>query len=146
MNIIYRSCIGGHGFIAGLAAFLLLATSSLTVAAGTPASAGKASSASSSAQDAAQFARGAKEWQLVCGSCHNLRSPSELSNAEWDVAMGQMRVRAGLTGAQARDILAFLKASNSKAPLLAPLSSVGAAAAADETPKATASGASSNRD
>lgn len=64
------------------------------------------------APDAAQFARGAKQWQLVCGSCHNLRSPSELSNAEWEVAMGQMRVRAGLTAAQSRDITAFLKASN----------------------------------
>lgn|SRR5574337_53604 len=144
MNIIYRSCLCEHGFVARLAVFLLMATSSMTVVAGTAVSADKAPSATSSEQDAAQFARGAKEWQLVCGACHNLRSPSELSNADWDVAMGQMRVRAGLTGAQARDILAFLKASNNKAVLLAPLSPDAVTATLDETPKATASEASSN--
>ncbi len=35
--------------------------------------------------------------------------------------MGQMRVRANLTGAQERDILAFLKASNTKAATPAPV-------------------------
>ncbi|NII11198.1 hypothetical protein [Oleiagrimonas sp. C23AA] len=63
-------------------------------------------------QKALQVARGAKEWHAVCGSCHNLRDPRELTDNEWEVAMGQMRVRAHLTGLQERDITAFLKASN----------------------------------
>lgn len=68
--------------------------------------------ANSAMQRAMQIARGAKEWHAVCGSCHNLRDPRELTDAEWDVAVGQMRVRAHLTGVQERDIAAFLKASN----------------------------------
>lgn len=143
MNINYRTCTGGHALAAGLVAFLLLATPTMTVATGAPA-ATKVHAARSAVPDAAQFARGAKEWQLVCGSCHNLRSPSELSNADWDVAVGQMRVRAGLTGAQARDILAFLQASNRKTTLLTPLASAAVAPKADQTPKEAASKASSN--
>lgn len=88
------------------------AASVMLMAGGSSQAASDDHDAHSPAPDAAQFARGAKQWQLVCGSCHNLRSPSELSNAEWEVAMGQMRVRAGLTAAQTRDITAFLKASN----------------------------------
>ncbi len=90
-----------------VASVMLTASASSQAASGGP-------DAKSPAPDATQFARGAKQWQLVCGSCHNLRSPSELSNSEWEVAMGQMRVRAGLTAAQTRDITAFLKASNAK--------------------------------
>lgn len=59
-----------------------------------------------------EFAKAAKVWQQVCGSCHNLRGPKELTDAEWDVAVGQMEVRAGLPPEQARLIDAFLKASN----------------------------------
>jgi cytochrome c5 len=70
------------------------------------------SSAKKPAFDALAFARGAKVWSATCGSCHNIRDPKELSDADWKVAVGQMRVRAGLTAKQAREIEAFLKASN----------------------------------
>ncbi|MHB1274244.1 MAG: c-type cytochrome [Rhodanobacter sp.] len=90
------------------------------------------------AQQAAQFGRGASEWRHSCGSCHNLRSPSELTNAEWEVAMGQMRVRANLTGAQERDILAFLKASTPKqAAAPAPVSQAKSQAPAESTEDST---------
>lgn len=58
------------------------------------------------------LARGAQAWSHICGSCHNLRDPKELTDAEWDVAMGQMSVRAGLTAEQFRDISLFLKSNN----------------------------------
>ena len=73
---------------------------------------GTAQVGASTVQHAMSIAKGAKLWQEVCGSCHNLRDPKELTDAEWDVAMGQMRVRAHLTGLQEREIAAFLKASN----------------------------------
>lgn len=62
--------------------------------------------------DPMALARGAQAWSHICGSCHNLRDPKELTDSEWDVAMGQMSVRAGLTAEQFRDISIFLKANN----------------------------------
>ena len=55
---------------------------------------------------------GAQLWGDNCASCHNTRSPSAYSDAEWDVAMQHMRVRANLTGEEHRKILEFLKAGN----------------------------------
>jgi mono/diheme cytochrome c family protein len=51
-------------------------------------------------------------WGKTCGQCHNLRPPSEYSDAQWAVAVHHMRVRVPLTGQEQRDILAFLQASN----------------------------------
>lgn len=60
----------------------------------------------------AQLARGVKAWASTCGNCHNMRAPSDLSDEEWDVSVTHMRVRANLPGDIARDIAAYLKASN----------------------------------
>lgn len=57
-------------------------------------------------------ARGAKAYGATCGRCHNPRSPVERTDAEWLVIVNHMRMRAGLDGQQARDILAFLQAMN----------------------------------
>ena len=61
---------------------------------------------------AAANARGAKAWADNCASCHNNRSPLEKSDAEWAIATTHMRVRANIPGDVARDIVAFLQASN----------------------------------
>jgi len=58
------------------------------------------------------MARGAKAYGITCGRCHNPRSPVERSDRDWIVIMNHMRLRAGLTGQQVRDILAFLQATN----------------------------------
>ena len=58
--------------------------------------------------DPMQFSRGANN----CARCHNMRDPKELRDDQWRAAVGHMRVRAGLTGQEARDILAFLQGSN----------------------------------
>ena len=47
-----------------------------------------------------------------CGRCHNIRSPADFSDAEWDVATLHMRVRANLTPEEYTSIRDFLKASN----------------------------------
>lgn len=64
------------------------------------------------ASDPMQIVRGAKAWAENCGRCHNLRDPKDLVDVEWDVTLSHMRMRAGLPGQMARDIAAFLKASN----------------------------------
>jgi hypothetical protein len=62
--------------------------------------------------DPMQVARGAKEWANNCGRCHNFRDPKEKTDAAWDVVVNHMRIIAPLPGAVARDIKAFLQASN----------------------------------
>lgn len=59
-----------------------------------------------------EVATGGKRWSQRCGQCHNLRPPAEYDDAQWAVAVHHMRVRVPLTGAEQRDILAFLQASN----------------------------------
>lgn len=54
---------------------------------------------------------GAQVWADTCMRCHNLRAPSDLSKRAWPYSMYHMRVRAGLTGQETRDILAFILAS-----------------------------------
>jgi hypothetical protein len=52
---------------------------------------------------------GAQLWAENCVRCHNIRSPSSLSPAQWEVAMMHMRVRANLTPEEHKKILEFLK-------------------------------------
>ncbi len=58
------------------------------------------------------FARGAKLWANRCTGCHNIRAPKDLTDSEWKATMMHMRIRAGLSGQDARDILEFLQRSN----------------------------------
>ncbi len=62
--------------------------------------------------DAAAFARGAQAWADNCARCHNMRDPKEFRDDQWRPIVAHMRVRAGLTGQEARDILLFLQSSN----------------------------------
>jgi len=56
--------------------------------------------------------RGAQQWANNCARCHNMRDPKEFHDDEWKPIVQHMRVRAGLTGQQVRDILTFLQSSN----------------------------------
>ena len=71
-----------------------------------------AHAADTNSPDPAQFARGAKTWANTCARCHNMRDPKELRDDQWRAAMAHMRVRAGLTGQEMRDVLTFLQGSN----------------------------------
>jgi len=55
---------------------------------------------------------GAQLWAENCIRCHNVRSPSSYSDAEWEVAMHHMRIRANLTAEEHKRILEFLKSAN----------------------------------
>ena len=61
-------------------------------------------------------ARGGQIWAENCARCHNMRSPSDLTDEQWIASVAHMRIRAGLTGQEARDVLAFLQASNGQEP------------------------------
>ncbi len=58
------------------------------------------------------FTRGAKAWSQNCIRCHNVRDPKELRDDQWITTTFHMRIRAGLTGQEVRDIIAFLQQSN----------------------------------
>jgi len=70
--------------------------------------------AGSEGNDATQgdVGRGALAWAQNCTRCHNVRDPREFRDDLWKPIVSHMRLRAGLTGQEARDILAFLQASN----------------------------------
>lgn len=58
------------------------------------------------------FARGATIWVNNCVRCHNVRDPKELRDDQWITTTFHMRIRAGLTGQQSRDVIKFLQTSN----------------------------------
>ena len=55
---------------------------------------------------------GAELWSENCSRCHNLRPPQYYSHAQWALVVHHMRLRANLTGQEARSITEFLQASN----------------------------------
>lgn len=76
---------------------------------------------------------GAISWAQNCARCHNMRGPMEFRDDLWKPIVTHMRLRAGLTGKQQRDILAFLQASNNPLPATSPADMTGEAAAATLT-------------
>jgi len=58
------------------------------------------------------FAKGAQQWADNCARCHNIRAANELRDDQWITTTFHMRVRAGLTGEETRNILTFLQKSN----------------------------------
>jgi cytochrome c5 len=69
--------------------------------------------ATSPAQSSEKVEKGGSQlWSENCARCHNMRSPSSYSDAEWEVVMQHMRVRAHLTPKEYKAILEFLKSAN----------------------------------
>ncbi len=64
------------------------------------------------AQKKGDARRGAKVWADNCGRCHNTRDARELRDDQWVSTAYHMRIRAGLTGQETRDVIAFLTATN----------------------------------
>lgn len=87
-------------------AFLTAGWSSAALAQQTPDATAQAQAAEDALAD--QIGRGAEAWANTCSNCHNMRSPTELSPAEWDMTVNHMRVRANIPGDVAEDIKAFL--------------------------------------
>ncbi len=58
--------------------------------------------------------RGVRIWGEQCGRCHNMRTPQEFGIDEWHTITAHMRIRAGLTGQQIRDINAYIRSTKVK--------------------------------
>lgn len=102
-------------FLIGASVVLLFAGGFMLTSCSTPAatSAGKAPPEKVQIRKtAAPGLGGAQLWTQNCGHCHNLRSPDSYSDAQWEVAMLHMRVRANLTAEEHEKILAFLKTAH----------------------------------
>ncbi|GMR09039.1 MAG: hypothetical protein BMS9Abin26_2051 [Gammaproteobacteria bacterium] len=72
---------------------------------------------SDDSHEEADVSRGARAWANNCTRCHNLREPVEFRDDLWKPIVTHMRIRAGLTGKETRDIIVFLQASNSIRPI-----------------------------
>ncbi len=82
--------------------FALTFAANLTARAGD----GKSGPGADSGPDAAKL------WAQNCTRCHNVRPATTYSDAQWDVIVHHMRVRAFLTGEESRLIAQFLKEAN----------------------------------
>ena len=60
------------------------------------------------------FSKGAQAWVENCNRCHNYRDPQELRDDQWITSIYHMRIRAGLTGQETRDLITFMQQSNNK--------------------------------
>ncbi len=96
-----------------LAAFLLLTTSMTLSLFAEPKTNGKAAETSSTAasNDSYMGLSGEELWSNNCLRCHNIRPPTMYSDAQWDVIVHHMRLRANITGQEQRAIVAFLKSA-----------------------------------
>ncbi len=63
-------------------------------------------------QDPMLMAEGAQVFATNCNRCHNARSATERTDAQWRPIVQHMRARANLTGRQAEAVLVFLRATN----------------------------------
>ena len=61
---------------------------------------------------AVREASGATLWAQNCARCHNSRAVTSYSDAQWEVAMLHMRVRANLTAVEHKKILEFIQSGN----------------------------------
>ena len=92
---------------------LILAGAGWNVFAGSKASRETATESSSAVtNDSSMQLSGQELWSMNCQRCHNMRSPEMYSNAQWDVIVHHMRVRANITGAEQRAIADFLKSGS----------------------------------
>ncbi|MGC4069217.1 MAG: hypothetical protein QM784_32125 [Polyangiaceae bacterium] len=51
-------------------------------------------------------------FQQRCGNCHDLPKPTDYSDRDWQRVVAQMAGNAGLSEAQAQELLTWLRANN----------------------------------
>ena len=96
-----------------LTGFALVAAAGLFVAGCRSTPTERAGQKQAATADARSTGKGGSQlWAENCTRCHNIRRPSSYSDAEWEVAMHHMRIRANLTAEEHSKILEFLKSAN----------------------------------
>ena len=99
-----------RGLLAGL--LLLFITINVKLLAGPNARRNTATEASGAASnDSYMGLTGEQLWSNNCLRCHNIRPGTMYGNAQWDVIVHHMRLRANITGQEQRAIVEFLKSS-----------------------------------
>ena len=100
--------------LVGAGWLVLLILQATRVSAGDKAAATTTTTTTTSAAESSEKVGkgGSQLWSENCARCHNMRSPSAYTDAEWEVVMYHMRVRAKLTPEEHKKILEFLKSSN----------------------------------
>ena len=68
-------------------------------------------SAGAVSNDSYRGLSGEELWSNNCLRCHNIRPPTMYSDAQWDVIVHHMRLRANITGQEQRAIVEFLKSA-----------------------------------
>jgi len=68
-------------------------------------------SASAVSSDSYMGLSGQELWSNNCLRCHNIRPPTMYGEAQWDVIVHHMRLRANITGQEQRAIVEFLKST-----------------------------------
>jgi hypothetical protein len=96
-----------------LAALVLLFASTTSNLFAEPKANGKADNTSSNvaSSDSYMGLSGEELWSNNCLRCHNIRPPTMYSDAQWDVIVHHMRLRANITGQEQRAIVEFLKSA-----------------------------------
>ena len=96
-----------------LAAFLLLFISTSVNLFADPKAVRNTATESSGAvaSDSYMGLSGEQLWSNNCLRCHNIRPPTMYGNAQWDVIVHHMRLRANITGQEQRAIVEFLKSA-----------------------------------
>ena len=95
-----------------LAALVLIffVSSSWSLLAGPQASRQTTTESTSAARSDSNLS-GEELWSNNCLRCHNIRPPTMYNNAQWDVIVHHMRIRANITGQEQRAIVEFLKSA-----------------------------------
>lgn len=81
---------------------------------------------------AGNITTGARQWANNCARCHEMRDPTEFRDDLWRPIIGHMSIRAGLTGDQTRNVLAFLQSSNHRMATPPEISEIGKSALGGE--------------
>jgi hypothetical protein len=102
--------IKNRSYVAALVLLLVSTTWNLFAE---PKAHGKAAINSSSAasSDSYMGLSGEELWSNNCLRCHNIRPPTMYNDAQWDVILHHMRLRANITGQEQRAIVEFLKSA-----------------------------------
>ena len=101
-----------HGWLVGILAITCVSLGLGLAGCSTTNSGAGAVGAAAKQNAATKGQGGAQLWAQNCGHCHNIRSPDSYSDAQWDVAMLHMRIRANLTPDEHNQILVFLKSAH----------------------------------
>jgi hypothetical protein len=92
-------------------ALLMFASAPCAAFAGPKASGSTTTDSSSAASGDYMGLSGEELWSNNCLRCHNIRPPTMYSDAQWDVIVHHMRLRANITGQEQRAIVEFLKSA-----------------------------------